>query len=57
MMAAKERPHLTMPCDIESRRSEPRRRAAWHKDCPDPLRCECPGHRRDQEEPDQAAEQ
>ena len=46
-MMATEARRLTMPCDIESRRSDPQRRAAWHKDCPDPLRCECPAHDRD----------
>jgi len=35
---------ISMPCDIESRRAEPGRRAAWHRDCPCPLTCGCPAH-------------
>lgn len=35
---------LTHPCDIESRRTTPERRASWHKDCPYPQSCECPAH-------------
>ena len=41
------RPRLTMPCDIETRRPEPERKAAWHADCPYPDRCACPAHQRD----------
>jgi len=47
MMATEGRVHLSMPCDIETRRRDPVRRAAWHADCPDPVECGCPGHRRD----------
>jgi len=36
---------LTMSCDIESRRSSPDRRAAWHVTCWDPTDCRCPGHK------------
>lgn len=35
---------ITMPCDIESRRPETARKAAWHRDCPRPHSCPCPGH-------------
>lgn len=38
--------HLTMPCDIETRRPADRR-AAWHADCPEPWVCACPAHERD----------
>lgn len=38
---------LTMPCEIETRRETPERRAAWHRDCPYPDTCACPAHDRD----------
>lgn len=38
---------LTHPCDIESRRATPERRAAWHRDCPEPGFCSCPAHQDD----------
>jgi hypothetical protein len=41
------RDRLTMPCDIESRRETPERRASWHADCPEPDTCRCAGHERE----------
>lgn len=29
----------------------PARRAAWHADCPNPIRCSCPAHDTDQSRP------
>jgi hypothetical protein len=53
MMVTRNRDSMiTMPCDIETRRTEPRRRAAWHRDCPHPDRCRCPAHERDTAERD-----
>jgi hypothetical protein len=39
--------HLTMPCEIETRRDTADRRNAWHRDCPRPAACDCPAHRLD----------
>ena len=40
---------ITMPCDIEARLKRPERRAAWHRDCPEPRTCPCPAHGHDAE--------
>ena len=46
----RDRDHLTMPCDIETRLRLPERRAAWHVDCPTPQHCTCPAHQHDGED-------
>lgn len=42
---------LTMPCDIETRRSTRERRAAFHAECPYPFTCPCPQHAHDEVKP------
>ena len=44
-------PGLSLPCWLERHGAAiktPARKAAWHADCPDPIRCSCPGHARAQ---------
>jgi len=45
------KPKLSMPCWLEHNGAaikSPARKAAWHADCPDPIRCPCPAHNRAQ---------